>query len=247
MTHNNHQSPQEIPHSHDRLASMAVAYVTDNMVVGLGTGRAASRGIVALADKVKKENLHITCVSTSIRSTELAESLDLIVKPMHEVKIVDLLFDGADELTPDLAMTKGAGGAMTREKIIANASKKCIYMMDDSKLVQNLGQRFPLPVEFLDFGRESIISHLINLGLKPQQRVSPDKANTPYITDNGNPVLDCKYDTAEVSGYAALKKLASDIDCIAGVVGHGLFVDQADIALIESADGSEVECRIKNH
>ncbi len=226
----------------DRLAAAAVEPVQRGMLVGLGTGRAASRAIHALARRVTHERLEVTCVATSRRSAELATSLGLQVLPMRDVPRVDLLFDGADEIEPGLAMTKGAGGAMTREKIVADASDRRLYLMDESKVVARLGERFPLPVEVLEFGLASTSAALKRLGLGPTIRCSPDEPREPYLTDEGNPVLDCAYGDASRGN---LLELSNAIDSIAGVVGHGLFVTQADVVLIESADGQRVQRRVR--
>lgn len=223
----------------DRLASAAVEPVRSGMLVGLGTGRAASRGIHSLAQRVQRERLKITCVATSRRSAELALSLGLDVVPMRDVERVDVLFDGADEVEPGLALTKGAGGAMTREKIVADAAGLRLYLMDESKLVGRLGERFPLPVEVLEFGLAATSGALRRLGLTPTLRLASD-SREPYLTDEGNLVLDCAF--GETS-RGDLLQLARAIDGVSGVVGHGLFVTQADVVLIESADGQRVERR----
>ncbi|MFG0252949.1 MAG: ribose-5-phosphate isomerase A, partial [Phycisphaerales bacterium JB038] len=118
----------------DPLAKAAIAEIESGMMVGLGTGRAASRCIRALAAR----GLDVKCVATSVRSAELAASLGLRVEPFEGVRHVDFLFDGADEVDPNLAMIKGAGGAMTREKMVARAAKRRVYVVDASKLVTRL-------------------------------------------------------------------------------------------------------------
>lgn len=222
----------------DHLAVAAVEPIGNGMVVGLGTGRAASRGIHALAERVARERLELTCVATSRRSAELAISLGLRVEPMRDVPRVDVLFDGVDELEPGLAMTKGAGGAMTREKIVADAADLCIYLMDESKVVQHLGERYPLPIEVLEFGFASTSARLQRLGLAPLMRPAANDSSEPYLTDEGNLVLDCDYGQASRGN---LQMLSAAIDAISGVVGHGLFVSQADIVLIESTDRQRVD------
>jgi ribose 5-phosphate isomerase A len=239
----------------DELARQAVAPITSGMVIGLGTGRAASRGIEALGLRVKRESLEVVCVATSARSAEIAGSLGLDVRRMRDVGAIDYLFDGADEVDPSLAMTKGAGGAMTWEKIAAEAASRRVYCIDESKVVARLGERFALPVEALAFGLLVTAQRLRLLGLEPALRL--DDKSTVAIgkdgvaldedvfdraarTDEGNCILDCAYGDA---GSGGLKALADGIDLIPGVVGHGLFVDQADVVLIESADRSRVERR----
>lgn len=232
----------------DALAMAAVQHVTDGMMVGLGTGRAASRGIQALAARVRDGEVNdISTVATSIRSADLARSLGLLVLPMCDVQHVDLLFDGADEVDANLCMTKGAGGAMTREKIVAEASARRIYLIDDSKLVERLGTRVPLPVEVLRFGLEACMLRLRGLGLEPVIRppADPDRQEH-YVTDEGNLVLDCAYPKRPAPSDAeALKQLSIAIDVIPGVVGHGLFVDQADIVIIENTARTELTIRTR--
>lgn len=222
----------------DRLAQAAVEDVRDGMMVGLGTGRAASRGIRALAHRVNTENLRVTCVATSHRSADLATELGLTVVPMCDVAHVDLLFDGVDELEPGLSMTKGAGGAMTWEKIVAEAADLRIYLMDEAKIVTRLGERFALPVEVIEFARSTASERLRELGLSPSVRMTDD--GSPYHTDEGNLVVDCGY--GETSS-GDLQALAVALDRIPGVIGHGLFVDQADRVFIESADRTRLERR----
>ena len=226
----------------DTLARAAIADVRDGMTVGLGTGRAASRGIRALARRAQREDwTRLRCVATSTRSRDLAVSLGLVVVPMRDVPRVDLLFDGADELDPNLAMTKGAGGAMTWEKIVAQAARRRVYLMDSSKIVARLGERFALPVETLEFGLAFVDERMRALGLSPRLRRRRDERTgeeSDYRTDEGNLVLDCGYGTTRRDTLDDLRLLAGAIDAIPGVIGHGLFVDQADVAIIESPDGT---------
>ena len=233
----------ESPAGVDGFAAAAVESVRRGMVVGLGTGRAASRGMHALADKVQRDRLDVTCVATSRRSAELAMSLGLKVLPMRDVPRVDVLFDGVDELEPGLAMTKGAGGAMTREKIVADAADRRLYLMDERKWVPRLGEHFPLPVEVLEFGLASTSANLERLGLTPSMRLNADHSDDPYLTDEGNLVLDCAYGQ---TSRGNLHELSLAISGVAGVVGHGLFVTQADVVLIESADGLRLDRRTRS-
>src|SRR5262249_29782841 len=149
----------------DALAMGAVAGIQSGMIVGLGTGRAASRAIRALGQRAAAENLELRCVATSRASAELAGQLGLGVEPMEGVEVVDYLFDGADEVDPQLRMIKGRGGAMTREKIVAQASARRVYLVQTSKLVQRLGEHAPLPIEVLRFGLASTRRALRGLGL----------------------------------------------------------------------------------
>lgn len=217
----------------DPLAAAAVEPIRSGMVIGLGTGRAAARAIRALAARARAEKLELTCVSTSIASSQLAESLGLRVAPMEGeagVARIDYLFDGADEVDPRLRMIKGRGGAMTREKIAARAAARRVYLIDESKLVGRLGERAPLPVEVLPFGLASVRERLRAAGLDGPIRLLN---GSPARTDNGNAILDVAVPPG--ADPAALDRLLNDVP---GVVGHGLFLAEADEVLVESPSGA---------
>ncbi len=215
----------------DTLATAAIAEIEAGMMVGLGTGRAASRCIRALAAR----NIEVRCVATSIRSAELAYSLGLRVEPFEHVREVDFLFDGADEVDPTLGMIKGAGGAMTREKMVARAAKRRVYVIDASKLVERLGEKKPLPVEVLAFGLASVRASLERLDLIGEVR--KDEAGDRVLTDEGNPILDltlpASLDPASVDEH---------LQGTPGVVEHGLFLSEADAVFVEYSDG-RIEAR----
>ena len=209
------------------------------MIVGLGTGRAAARGVRALAERAKSEKLAITCVATSVATAELAESLGLKVVDFAGVSKVDYLFDGADEVDPKLRMLKGGGGAMTRERIVAAAAVASggarINMIDEAKLVPWLGSRMPLPVEVIPMALASVRRQLEDMGLDGVVRKAKDGAGD-YQTDNGNLILDLKL-TAELTLGGEVDVLARDLDAMAGVVDHGLFVTEAQTVLVEGVGG----------
>jgi ribose 5-phosphate isomerase A len=199
------------------------------MLVGLGTGRAATRGIHALARRVNDEGLRVECVATSESSAALARELGLTVLAFADVARVDYLFDGADEVSPDLAMLKGRGGAMTREKIVAHASDKRVYLVDEGKLVSRIGEKFPLPVEVLPFAIASVRAALREIGLDGPIRTRED--GREYHTDNGFLVID-----APIPQGSDARRLNDDLMRIDGVLGHGLFLREADEVLVESHD-----------
>ena len=214
----------------DALAASAVEDVRSGMMVGLGTGRAATRAIEALARRVSLERLDIQCVATSRESDALGRRLGLHVNPMEGVEAVDYLFDGADEVDPEMRMIKGRGGAMTREKIVARSASRRVYLVQTTKLVQRLGQGAPLPIEILRFGLASTLSALRNLGLDGPVRPKPGGGE--YETDNGNPVVDAPLPQGLSPGVLALA-----LDALPGVIGHGLFLDEADVVLVEDEQG----------
>jgi len=217
----------------DTLATMAVEPIEHGMVVGLGTGRAATRGIHALARRVNAEGLRVECVATSEASAALARELGLPVLSFAGVERVDYLFDGADEVAPDLSMLKGRGGAMTREKIVAHAAARRVYLVDESKVVSRIGEKFHLPVEALPFAIASIRAALRDVGLEGPLRTREDGAE--YHTDNGFLVID-----ARIPADAEARSLNDALARVDGVLGHGLFLDEADDVLIESPDRSRV-------
>ena len=214
----------------DALAVAAVKDVRAGMMVGMGTGRAATRGIHALAQRVSAEKLDIQCVATSRASDELGRALGLRVRSMNDVESVDYLFDGADEVDDALRMIKGGGGALTREKIVAHASAQRVYLVQSAKLVAHLGVKFPLPIEVMDFGMAATRRHLRALGLDGSLRRTAE--GTPYETDNGNRIID-----APLTPATNLTALGAELDGMPGVIGHGLFLVEADILLIEDETG----------
>lgn len=215
----------------DALAEAAVAEITSGMTVGLGTGRTASRAIQALADRVREEKLDIKCVPTSHATETLARFHGLVLADFAMMDHVDYLFDGADEVDPQLRMLKGCGGAMTRERIVAAASDRCVYIVDESKLVDRLGQRSTLGIAVIAFGLTSARKHLRDLGLHGVVRRTLD--GHLFLTDNGSLVVDVTLDDRDV------EELACQINDIPGVVDHGIFLSEADEVLVETAKGIE--------
>ena len=214
----------------DLLAAAAVKDITTGMAVGLGTGRAATRAIHALAQRAATEGLVLRCVATSQASHDLAATLGLTVGSLEEIGRLDFLFDGADEVDPALRMIKGRGGAMTREKIVAHASARHVYLIQADKLSSRLGEKAPLPVEVLASDLAAVRQTLRTIGLEGPVRLKAD--GTPYKTDNGNPVID-----APLPAGLDVKQLGASLDGLAGVVGHGLFLTEADVVLIEDEAG----------
>jgi len=214
----------------DLLATAAVKDIVSGMAVGLGTGRAATRAIRALAHRVATERLVLRCVATSQVSHALARTLGLTVGSLEEIGRLDFLFDGADEVDPALRMIKGRGGAMTHEKIVAHAAARRVYLIQSNKLSSRLGEKAPLPIEVPASDLAAVRQTLRTIGLEGPVRLNAD--GTPYKTDNGNPVID-----APLPIDLDVVQLGARLDKLAGVVGHGLFLTEADDVLIEDADG----------
>lgn len=211
-------------------AAAAVDLVEPGMTVGLGTGSTAKLFIEALAGRA----LPIRCVPTSEASGALARSLGLAVLELDEVEHIDLTIDGADEVGPGLALIKGGGAALLREKLVWSASLRCVVIADASKSVPRLG-RFPLPVEVTPFGHRGTAGRLeaaassIGLQVRPALRLGD---GVPVRTDSGNLIYDLACGVIEdPSGLAAALK------SVTGVVDHGLFLGLAERALVADDDG----------
>jgi len=214
----------------DLLGEAAVAEVQTGMIVGLGTGRTAARGILALARRVREEGLQIHCVPTSHASETLARAYMIPIIDFAMVERVDYLFDGADEVDPRLRMIKGKGGALVRERIVAHASTRNIFLVGEDKLVDRLGARSPLPIAVMAFGLASVRDKLANFGLNGVVRRTLD--GQLFLTDNASLILDCT-----LGDGVDVEKLAAELDSTPGVLDHGLFLDEADEVLVETAEG----------
>src|SRR5262245_706444 len=203
-------------------AEAALKYVRDDTVVGVGTGSTVNHFIEALAAMKGR----IDCaVASSEASTARLRALHIPVKELNDTDGCDVYVDGADEVTEHLAMIKGGGAALTREKIVAQASKTFVCIADGSKLVPVLG-KFPLPVEVIPMARSFVARQLVKLGGMPQLR-------SGVTTDNGNLILD-------VRGLTILKpvELETEINQIPGVVTCGIFARRpADVLLLAGAEG----------
>jgi ribose 5-phosphate isomerase A len=209
-------------------ARRALEFVEDGMSLGLGSGTTSAIFIQELGERVK-DGLRVRGIATSAASQQLAESLSIPITNFDESPELDLAVDGADEIGPGLALIKGGGGALLREKIVESAAKKFIVIADSSKLVHRLG-RFPLPVEVIQMALPIVTRKLEAIGLNPKLRHHP--GGSRYITDEGNYIVDCS--CGEIKNPV---KIAGDISGITGVVEHGLFLKMASFALVASHHG----------
>jgi ribose 5-phosphate isomerase A len=208
----------------------AAELVRDGDVVGLGTGSTAYFTVIALGERVKA-GLKIIGIPTSVRTGELARAIGIPLTTLDEDPEIDITIDGADEVDPQLRLIKGGGGALTREKVIAAASKKMVVVADSSKVVPVLG-KFPLPVEVIAFARTVVERKIALLGGSPKLRLRAD--GSPFVTDNGNQILDCSF--GQIADPAALALTLSDTP---GIVEHGLFLGLAKVALVGRGHGVE--------
>lgn len=209
-------------------AEAALEYVKQGMVLGLGTGSTARLFVVGLSRLIAR-GTDLKGVPTSFETAELAKHLGIPLTSLEEHPRLDLCVDGADEVDPKLDLIKGLGGALFREKIVASASASFVVIVDDTKLVPRLGTNAPVPVEVHPFGWRNAAQALTDLGATVELR---RKGDEPYVTDNGNRIIDARFPSLR-----APAKLADQVLRIPGVVGHGLFLGMADTVLVGSDDG----------
>src|SRR6516225_6318398 len=207
-------------------AQHALALVEPGMTLGLGSGSTAALWIQLLGEQVRDHGLRVRAIASSEESERLARSYGIPFVTFEECRSLDLTVDGADEIAPGLALIKGGGGKLLREKIVASASKRFVIVADETKQVERLG-RFPLPVEVIPMAAPLVNDSLRELGFTPTIRLNRD--GTRYITDEGNLILDCSGLLLEDP-----EGIAAKIDTIVGVVEHGLFLNMANLALIAS-------------
>ncbi|HXG78700.1 MAG TPA: ribose-5-phosphate isomerase RpiA [Methyloceanibacter sp.] len=215
-------------------ARAALDLVEDGMRLGLGTGSTAARFVAALGERVAR-GLNVICVPTSEATRAQAEALGIPLTTLDETPQLDLTVDGADEIDDQLRMIKGGGGALLREKIVATASDRMVAIVDESKLVAALGL-FPLPVEVVRFGLMSTMRLIeavaAEAGCHGAITLRPGKGDAPFITDQGNLILDCAFGVIPEP-----EVLAFSLKRVPGVVEHGLFLGLADLAIVAGKSG----------
>ncbi|MBV1926217.1 MAG: ribose-5-phosphate isomerase RpiA [Rhodobacteraceae bacterium] len=221
-------------------AKKAAEYVEDGMRVGLGTGSTAAWLVRCIGEMVRDDGLKIKGVPTSTRTAELARDVGIDVISLDEARWLDLTIDGADEFDGDLNLIKGGGGALLQEKIVATASDRMIVIADVGKEVESLGA-FPLPVEVIPFGWQTtqalIEETLISMDVLGRQSSMRMNADAPFITDEGNHILDL-----HLNRIGNPRQLAMILNQMPGVVENGLFIDICDTVVIGFGDG-KVELR----
>jgi ribose 5-phosphate isomerase A len=209
-------------------AREAIKYVEDNTIIGVGTGSTVN---FFIAELIKQKARVKAAVSSSTVSTALLREGGIEVIELNDAGTLSIYVDGADEVNRELAMIKGGGAALTREKIVAAASEKFVCIADQTKLVNVLGA-FPLPVEVIPMARSYVSRELVKLGGHPEWRVRDGK---PVVTDNGNWILDVR--GLRITAPAALE---AEINQLAGVVTNGLFARRgADVLLLAAPAGVE--------
>ncbi len=202
-----------------RAASMAVDFISSRMVVGLGTGRAAGLAIEELASRVRSNQIKdIVCIPSSISTAAFAKSLGLQIGKFAQDSAIDITIDGADEVDRNMHVIKGGGGAMLREKIVAQESSRNIIVVDESKVSAKLGTRCLLPVEVVPFAVTPTQRFISSLGATSMD-LRKDKDGKIFKTDQKNYILDCNF-----GPIYDLKIIAESLVWRAGIVEHGLFL-----------------------
>jgi ribose 5-phosphate isomerase A len=214
-------------------AREAVKYVEDGMVVGLGSGSTASIAIKLIGQKISEEGIDVVGIPTSTASDLLGRAVGIRIGELDEHREVDITIDGADEVDPRLNLVKGLGGALVWEKIVAASTRVEMIVVDDSKMVEFLCQKAPLPVEVVRYSHKTTARRLEVLGCEPTLRLASD--GSPFVTDNGNHIVDCRFD-----GLDDPRSMESEINAIPGVVENGLFIGLASKVIVASNDGIRI-------
>lgn len=210
----------------ERAALEAVKQVKDGFVIGLGSGSTAAYAIREIGKITRKRNWQILGVPTSYQAMQLATQYGIQLTTLQEHPQLDLTIDGADQIDKELNLIKGMGGALTREKIVASASKQVLIVADERKLVQKLGTRHSVPVEVVPFAASTVMLKIKKIGGEPHLRETSGKVG-PLITDNGNFILDVDFGTID-----APSGLDSKLKSIPGVVETGIFAGMADVVYL---------------
>jgi ribose 5-phosphate isomerase A len=204
-----------------KAALAALSEIRDGMVVGLGSGSTASIFVRELG----KAGLKVLGIPTSEESRRIAEEVGVGLTTFNDNPEIDVTVDGADEVSPELHLTKGLGGALVREKIVAHASKRVVIIVDESKLVQKLGSKTAIPVEVIPLAVPRVLLQL-------KQATVREKNGRPFISDNGNNILDWK--SAPIDDPVAMEK---QLKAMTGVVDSGIFANVADVVIVAGASG----------
>ena len=214
----------------ESVAIEAIQYIEDDMKVGLGTGSTMYYAVKHLGERVK-EGLNIVCVPTSEKTAEWAEKFEIPLSDFSEIRSLDIAIDGADEVDENLQLIKGGGGALLREKIVADAAKKFIVIVDESKVVKTLG-KFKLPIEVIPFGWKITAQSIESLGCKAILRKKEEEI---FVTDNQNYILDCDF-----SEIHHPEQLNHALKSIVGVVETGLFINMTKKVLVSRSATNEI-------
>jgi ribose 5-phosphate isomerase A len=215
----------------------AVDLVRPGMVLGLGTGSTAKYALEEIAARLKDGRLKdIMGIPSSLETERVARDLGIPVISFDDRQEIDLTIDGADEVDPDLNLIKGGGGALLREKVLAQSSRRNVMIVDESKLSPMLGTRCPVPVEVIPFAWKPVANFLRSLGAEPVLRMNEN--GSPYTTDQNNYIIDSKF-----GPIPNLEDLAVKLGRKAGIAGYGLFIGTASEVIVATSHGIRYQKR----
>jgi len=214
-----------------RAASEAVKHVNDGFTVGLGSGSTAAYAIKEIGRRIQREKLQILGVPTSHQALKLAVDSGIPITTLEEHPQLNLTIDGADQIDKELNLIKGMGGALTREKIVASATRQLVIVADETKMAEKLGKDQPLPIEVLPFAPQTVMLSIQKLGGIPILREGTGKVG-PVVTDNGNFIID-----ADFGPIGNPKELNVQLKSIPGVIETGLFIGMADVVYVGKPAG----------
>lgn len=215
-------------------ALKAVKHVKDNFVIGLGSGSTAVYAIEEIGNRIESEGLHVSGVPTSYQAFMSAVKRKIPITTLDEKPALDLTIDGADQIDKELNLIKGMGGALTREKIVANASRELVIVADERKKVKVLGENnHPVPIEVIPFAAKPVMHKIKEIGGTPELRESKGKVG-PVITDNGNIIIDADFGLLQRPGELEFK-----LKSIPGIVETGLFIKMADVVYVGKPEYTE--------
>lgn len=215
-------------------AEKAVEEIESGMVVGLGTGSTVFYAIQKLAEEIRTGSLiNIVAIASSIQSEKLANKLNIPIISFHEKQEIDITIDGADEVDKYLNLIKGGGAAHLREKILVQASKKFIAVVDESKLSNKLGEKWAVPIEVVKFAYPVIEKYIDEINGKPDLRTYEN--GSPVVTDEGNYIIDGDFGIIQ-----NLFELAEKLESKAGIVEHGLFLRLASKVIVAGKSGVQI-------
>ena len=220
-----------IDNAKKRAASEAVKHVKDGFTVGLGSGSTAAYAIKEIGRRIQREKLQILGVPTSHQALRLAVDSGIPMTTLDEHPQLTFTIDGADQIDRELNLIKGMGGALTREKIVASATKRLVIVADETKMAEKLGKDQPLPLEVLPFALPTVIPRIQKLGGSPILREGTGKVG-PVVTDNGNFIVD-----ADFGPIDSPKTLNSQLKSVPGVIETGLFIGMADVVYVGKPAG----------
>lgn len=219
-------------------AKAALEEVENNQIIGIGTGSTVAIFIKLLGERMRREGIKVKAIPTSYQSAHLAMENGIEITSLEEHPEIDLAVDGADEVDLNLNLIKGGGAALTREKIVDSSARKFVVIIDESKLVKKLGEKCPVPIEVIPMAWRKVIKKIEAIGGKAKLRDGGDRKDGPIITDNGNFIIDAKFDSIE-------KDLEVKLKMTPGVVEVGLFMEMVDVVYIGDEKGFRKLTRIK--